>query len=104
MPDPFNATNDEQIVQLAAAYRVPAIYYRRANYAELGGLIAYGSDFAEQFPEAAPYVDRILKGAKPADLPVQGPTKFYLVINLKAAKALAPKPSSTSTSRRSKPT
>jgi len=88
MPDPFNAANDEQIVQLAAAYRVPAIYYRRTNYAQLGGLIAYGSDFAEQFPEAAPYVDRILKGAKPTDLPVQGPTKFYLVINLKAAKAL----------------
>ena len=88
MPDPFNATNGEQIVQLAAAYRVPAIYYTRTNYAGFGGLIAYGSDFAEQFLEAAAYVDRILKGAKHADLPVQGPTKFYLVINLKAAKAL----------------
>jgi len=88
MPDPFNVTNREQIVQLAAGYRVPAIYYTPTNYAELGGLIAYGSNFAEQFPEAAAYVDRILKGAKPADLPVQAPTKFYLVINLKTAKAL----------------
>jgi len=88
MPDPFNVTNREQIVQLAARYRVPAIYYTRTNYAELGGLVTYGSNFAEQFPEAAAYVDRILKGAKPADLPVQAPTKFELVINIKTAKAL----------------
>jgi putative ABC transport system substrate-binding protein len=88
VPDPFNVTNRERIVQLTANYRVPAIYYTPTNYAELGGLIAYGSSFAEQFPEAAAYVDRILKGAKPADLPVQAPTKFYLVINLKTAKAL----------------
>jgi putative ABC transport system substrate-binding protein len=88
MPDPFNLTNREQIIQLAARYRVPAIYYTPARYAELGGLIAYGSNFAEQFPEAAAYVDRILKGANPADLPVQAPTRFDLVINLKAAKAL----------------
>jgi putative ABC transport system substrate-binding protein len=88
VPDPFNVTNRERIVQLAASYRVPAIYYTPTNYAELGGLIAYGSNFAEQFPEAAAYVDRILKGAKPTDLPVQAPTKFYLVINLKTAKAL----------------
>jgi len=63
------------------------MYYRR-EFADAGGLIAYASDFAEQFPQAAPYVDRILKGAKPADLPVQAPTKFDLVINLKTAKAL----------------
>jgi ABC-type uncharacterized transport system substrate-binding protein len=88
MPDVFNVTNREQIVQLAARYRVPAIYYTPTNYAELGGLIAYGSDFAEQFPEAASYVDRILRGAKPTDLPVQAPTKFELVINLKTAKVL----------------
>ncbi len=87
MPDPFNAANGEQITLLAARYRVPAIYYRR-EYAETGGLIAYASDFAEQFPQAAAYVDRILKGAKPADLPVQAPTKFDLIINLKTAKAL----------------
>jgi putative ABC transport system substrate-binding protein len=87
MPDPFNGANREHITLLAARYRVPAIYYRR-EFAEAGGLIAYASDFAEQFPQAAAYVDRILKGAKPEDLPVQAPTKFELVINLKTAKAL----------------
>jgi putative tryptophan/tyrosine transport system substrate-binding protein len=87
MPDPFNGANREQITLLAARYRVPAMYYRR-EFAEAGGLIAYASDFAEQFPQAAAYVDRILKGAKPADLPVQAPTKFDLVINLKTAKSL----------------
>jgi putative ABC transport system substrate-binding protein len=87
LPDPFNVANREQITLLAARYRIPAMYYRR-EYAEVGGLIAYGSDFAEQFPQAAAYVDRILKGAKPADLPVQAPTKFDLVINLKTAKTL----------------
>jgi putative ABC transport system substrate-binding protein len=87
MPDPFNGANREEITLLAARYRVPAMYYRR-EFAEAGGLIAYASDFAEQFPQAAAYVDRILKGAKPADLPVQAPTKFDLVINLKTAKAL----------------
>jgi len=86
-PDAFNAANHEHITSLAVRYHVPAMYYRR-EFAEAGGLIAYASDFAEQFPQAAPYVDRILKGAKPADLPVQGPTKFYLVINLKTAKSL----------------
>ena len=86
-PDPFNGANAEQIILLAARYRVPAMYYRR-EFAEAGGLIAYASDFGEQFPQAATYVDRILKGAKPADLPVQAPTKFDLVINLKTAKAL----------------
>jgi ABC-type uncharacterized transport system substrate-binding protein len=87
MPDPFNGANREQITSLAARYRVPAIYYRH-EFAEAGGLIAYASDFAEQFPQAAAYVDRILKGAKPADLPVQAPTKFDLIINLTTAKAL----------------
>jgi putative tryptophan/tyrosine transport system substrate-binding protein len=87
MPDPFNATNREHIVLLTARYRVPAMYYRR-EFAEGGGLIAYANDFGEQFPQAAAYVDRILKGAKPKDLPVQAPTKFNLVINLKTAKSL----------------
>jgi ABC-type uncharacterized transport system substrate-binding protein len=87
MPDPFNGANGGQITLLAARYRIPAIYYRR-EFAEAGGLIAYASDFAEQFPQAAVYVDRILKGAKPADLPVQAPTKFDLIINLKTAKSL----------------
>src|SRR5262245_7764583 len=87
MPDPFNVANRTQIILLAARNRVPSMYYRR-EFVEAGGLIAYGSDFAEQFPQAAAYVDRILKGAKPADLPVQAPTKFELVINLKTTKAL----------------
>jgi putative ABC transport system substrate-binding protein len=87
MPDPFNGVNREQITLLAARYRVPAMYYRR-EFAEAGGLIAYANDFAEQFPQAATYVDRILKGAKSADLPVQAPTKFDLIINLKTAKSL----------------
>jgi len=87
MPDPFNAANGEQITLLAARYRVPAIYFRR-EFTEAGGLIAYANDFAEQFPQAAAYVDRILKGTKPADLPVQAPTRFELIINLKTAKAL----------------
>ena len=87
MPDPFNAVNREHITLLAARYRVPAMYYRR-EFAEAGGLIAYANDFAEQFPQAATYVDRILKGAKPEDLPVQAPTKFDLIINLKTAKSL----------------
>ncbi len=87
MPDPFNAANREHITLLAAHYRVPAMYYRR-EFVEAGGLIAYANNFAEQFPQAATYVDRILKGAKPEDLPVQAPTKYQLVINLKTAKAL----------------
>ncbi|MFZ0350282.1 MAG: ABC transporter substrate binding protein [Pseudolabrys sp.] len=78
MPDPFNAANREHVTLLAARYRVPAIYYRR-EFAEGGGLIAYANDFGEQFPQAAAYVDRILKGAKPGDLPVQAAIKFDLV-------------------------
>ena len=88
MPDAFNRTNREQIILLAARYGIPAMYYTPTGYMESGGLVAYGNDFAEQFPQAAAYVDRILRGAKPADLPVQAPTKFDLVINLKTAKAL----------------
>jgi putative tryptophan/tyrosine transport system substrate-binding protein len=87
MPDVFNDANRELIIPLAARYSVPAIYPRPV-FAESGGLIAYGSDLAEQFRQAAGYVDRILKGAKPADLPIQMPTKFELIINLKTAKAL----------------
>ncbi len=75
------------IVGLAARYRLPAVYYRR-RFVEAGGLISYGADVIDQFRRAASYVDRILKGEKPADLPVQAPTKYELVINLKTAKAL----------------
>src|SRR5436309_1486333 len=88
MPDPFNRRNREQIILLAAHYGLPAMYYTPTGYTDSGVLIAYGADFAEQFPQAAAYLDRILKGDRPADLPVQAPTKFDLVINLKTAKAL----------------
>ena len=87
MPDSFNVTNRDLIIALAVRYGVPAISDNRF-YTESGGLINYGSDFAGQFRRAAGYVDRILRGAKPADLPIQEPTKFDIVINLKTAKAL----------------
>jgi putative tryptophan/tyrosine transport system substrate-binding protein len=77
----------EQIIALAAKYRLPAMYPYRFFAAE-GGLISYGTDMANQFRQAALYIDRILKGEKPADLPVQQPTKFELIINLKTAQAL----------------
>jgi putative ABC transport system substrate-binding protein len=83
----FNTTNRELIIELTARYRVPAIYFS-AYCAQSGGLIGYGSDYAEQARQAAGYVDRILRGTKPADLPVQAPTKFELVINRKTAKTL----------------
>jgi len=76
-----------QIIMLAARHKLPAVYYER-NFVAAGGLISYGPDFIDQFRRGAAYVDRILKGEKPADLPVQAPTKYELVINLKTAKAL----------------
>ena len=75
------------IIALAARYSLPAVYYRR-YFATSGGLISYGPDYIDQYRKAAGYVDRILKGEKPADLPVQAPTKFETVLNLKTAKAL----------------
>jgi putative tryptophan/tyrosine transport system substrate-binding protein len=77
----------ELIIALAARHRLPAVYYAR-YYVTGGGLISYGPDILDQCQRAAGYVDRILKGAKPADLPVQAPTKYELAINLKTAKAL----------------
>jgi putative ABC transport system substrate-binding protein len=79
--------NRGRIIALAAQYKLPAVYSNR-NFAEDGGLISYGPDNLAQFEQVAVYVDRILKGEKPADLPVQAPTKYELVINLKTAKAL----------------
>jgi len=87
MPDAFTSENCDLIIALADRYRVPIIF-NDPRHAELGGLIAYGTDFAELFRQAAEYVDRILKGAKPGELPIQQPTKYELVINLKTAKAL----------------
>ena len=77
----------ELIIRLAASYKLPAVYYRR-YFVTSGGLIAYGFDLVDQYRLAAGYVDRILKGATPADLPVQVPARYELVINLKTAKAL----------------
>jgi putative ABC transport system substrate-binding protein len=88
MPDGFNLVNREVIVAMASRYNVPTIYFNAAFYAKLGGLITYGPDFTEYFRLAAGYVDLILKGRKPEDLPIQQPTNFRLVINLKTAKAL----------------
>jgi putative ABC transport system substrate-binding protein len=86
-PSPFNTTNQELILALASELRLPAIYPFR-YFAENGGLASYGFDTVEQHRGAASYVDRILRGQKPGDLPVQAPTKYGLVINLKTAKAL----------------
>jgi putative ABC transport system substrate-binding protein len=80
-------TQRDLIVALAAQHKLPAVYSVR-QFVVSGGLISYGADLVDQFRLAASYVDRILKGEKPADLPVQAPTKYELVINLKTAKAL----------------
>ena len=87
LPDISMTNYREVIVALAARHRVPAIYPFR-YFAVSGGLMSYGTDLAEVSLRAASYVDRILKGEKPGDLPVQAPTKYELVINLKTAKAL----------------
>jgi putative tryptophan/tyrosine transport system substrate-binding protein len=87
MPDTFTDAHRVEITSLAARYRLPAVYPYR-YFTALGGLLSYGDDLTDNFRRAAAYADRILKGAKPSDLPVQAPVKFDLVINLKTAKTL----------------
>ena len=87
MPDSFTDAHRVEITSLADRYRLPAIYAYRF-FVVLGGLLSYGIDLADNFQRAASYVDRILKCEKPADLPVQAPTKYVLTINVKTAKAL----------------
>ncbi len=87
MPDSFTVNHRALIISLAARHRMPVIYPYRYMATE-GGLMSYGIDLSDMYKRAAPYVDRILKGTKPADLPVQAPAKFELVINLKTARAL----------------
>jgi putative ABC transport system substrate-binding protein len=87
MPDPFTQVHRAGITALAVRYRVPAVFSNR-SFAELGGLLTYGADLVDNFRRAAIYADRVLKGAKPGELPVEAPVKFELVINMKTAKAL----------------
>jgi putative tryptophan/tyrosine transport system substrate-binding protein len=87
LPDAFTASHLKQIIELAARYRLPAIYAGR-DYANEGGLMTYGTDTIDLYRRAASYVDQVLKGANPANLPVQAQTKFGLVINLTTAKTL----------------
>jgi putative ABC transport system substrate-binding protein len=87
LPDLRFLSVRQTIVALAAKYRLPALYGDR-EYVQDGGLISYGPNFAEMVHRVVPMVDRILKGAKPGDLPIEGPTEYELVINLKTAKAL----------------
>jgi putative tryptophan/tyrosine transport system substrate-binding protein len=87
MPDSFLNVHRAEIISLAARYRLPTVYPWRF-FAELGGLLSYGNDFIDNFRRAAVYVDRILRGEKASELPVQAPVKFELVINLKTAKGL----------------
>jgi len=88
MPDVFNTNNRDLIIAAADRYAIPAMYFNPTYFAESGGLIGYSDDYAEECRLAAGYIDRILKGEKLADLPVQNPTKYQLIINLKTAKAL----------------
>jgi len=85
--NPITTDSARRMAELAVQHRLPAIYYRR-DFVEAGGLMSYGANGVAIYRRAATYVDKILKGAKPADLPVEQPTTFELVINLKAAKAL----------------
>ena len=85
--DRSNSATTGRVLQLAMTHRLPAIY-QSEDFVSEGGLMSYGPSLADAFRQAATYVDKILKGAKPADLPIEQPTKFRLAINLKTAKAL----------------
>jgi putative tryptophan/tyrosine transport system substrate-binding protein len=87
MPDSFTIAYRAEITSLAARYRLPVVYPYR-SFAEVGGLLSYGVNLVDNFRRAAAYADRILKGEKPSELPVQAPVQFELVINLKTAQAL----------------
>jgi putative ABC transport system substrate-binding protein len=86
-PDATTTANRDLVVALAARYRLPAVYAWR-QFVMAGGLMSYGTDFVELFRQTASYVDRILRGSSPAELPVQAPTGYQTVLNLKTAKAL----------------
>jgi putative ABC transport system substrate-binding protein len=87
LPSPFFDVQRRKLIELAARYRLPAVYEFK-EYVEDGGLMSYGPSITEMFRGSASHVDRILKGAKPGDLPIERPTSFEFVINLKTAKAL----------------
>ena len=87
IPEAFLTAHSREIISLAARYRLPTVYALR-HFTEIGGLLSYGNEVLDNFRRAAIYADRIFKGAKPSELPVQAPEKFELVINLKTAKAL----------------
>ena len=87
LESPFLTTHRARLAQVAARSRLPAVY-GQSEYVAAGGLMSYGTDFQDMWKRAAPYVDKLLKGAKPADLPVEQPIKFEFVINLRTAKAL----------------
>jgi len=84
---PLASVHRNIIITTAARHKLPAVYVSRYTVVD-GGLVSYGPDFVDQYRQAASYVDRILKGEKPAELPVQVPTKYNLIVNLKTAKAL----------------
>ena len=86
-PDPLFATNVKRLAELAASSRLPSIFHLR-EFADSGGLVSYGIDRSDQFRRAAAYVDKILKGTKPADLPIEQPTRFELIINIRTAQTL----------------
>jgi len=87
VPSPFIAIHQKRIADLAARYRLPAMYDRE-DFVVSGGLMSYGADESERYRRVAVFVDKILKGTKPADIPVEQPTKFEFIINLKAAKQI----------------